>query len=81
MSNSGPRQSTFAKGQRGVSLSPDDMKVASRPGNPRGIMEEGRAAMPKGKARSQFTQKYYQKSLPHQDYLHGNPDSRRSIEG
>ncbi len=74
----GPRQSTFDKGQRGASQSPDDMKVASRPANPRGIMEEGRADMPK-KRRSLFSQSYWRQSLQHPDNLHGNPDSRRAI--
>ena len=32
-----------------------------------------------GKKRISFSQRYYQKSNPHQDYLHGNPDSRREV--
>lgn len=31
------------------------------------------------KRRPQFNQRFYQKSTPHPDYLHGNPDSRREI--
>lgn len=72
-----PAQSSFKKGEVGVSQSPDDMKVAARPANPRGIMEEGRAAMPK--RRPKFNQKYWQPSVQHPDNLHGNPDSRRQI--
>ncbi len=74
-----PRQSTFNKGQRGASQSPDDMKVASRPANPRGIMEEGRAAMPQKRRAGQFSQTYWRQSVQHPDNLHGNPDSRRAV--
>lgn len=31
------------------------------------------------KKRSQFNQRYYQKSIPHPDYEFGNPDSRRPV--
>ena len=30
------------------------------------------------KPRPKFNQRYYQKSQPHADYLHGSPDGRRS---
>lgn len=73
-----PRQSSFKPGERGSSQSPNDMKVASRPGNPRGIMEEGRAAMPP-KKRGLFSQTYWRQSVQHPDNLHGNPDSRRAV--
>jgi hypothetical protein len=72
-----PRQSSFKDGERGASQSPDNMKVASRPANPRGIMEEGRAQMPK--KRAIFSQTYWRHSIQHPDNLHGNSDSRRAI--
>lgn len=79
----GPRLDTFKRPND--SLSPDDMKVKMNPsiGGPSVAPNENGGRIdpnlgPK-KKRPLFNQKYWQKSVQHPDYLHGNPDSRRNI--
>jgi hypothetical protein len=75
----GPRLDTFKRPND--SLSPDDMKVASS--GPKVAPNETAGRVDPGfgppKKRPLFNQKYWQKSTPHADYLHGNQDSRRNI--
>jgi hypothetical protein len=83
----GPRLDTFKRPSD--SLSPDDMRVKSKPaggmspGGPSVAPNETAGRVDPGfgppKKRPLFNQKYWQKSTPHADYLHGNPDSRRNI--
>src|SRR5216683_8191514 len=80
-----PRQSTFKKGQRGASQSPDDMKIASRPvmagGGPSVAPNEiaGRPDPGFKQKRPLFNQRYWRASMQHPDNLQGNPDARREI--
>lgn len=79
----GPRQSSFKKGQRGASLSPDDMKVASRLNPGPSVAPNENAGRPEPgfgpRKRPLFNQRYYRQSVQHPDNLFGNPDARRNI--
>lgn len=88
----GPRQSTFKKGQRGASQSPDDMRVPDKVAYRADPMGGGPTVAPndnagrlddafKKRKRPLFTQSYWRQSQPHPDYLQGNPDARRQIGG